>query len=289
MASSLRRVSILGCGWLGLALGRHLAKAGLAVRGSTTTPEKQDALRRSGIEPFLLRLTPELECAEPAAFFDTDALVLNIPPPRGVADRRDHHLRQIRAVQQAATDRVPWILFASSTGVYPDVEREVAEDDVPPGDLDALGGDRRRATGDLLLDAEAQLWTDDAFETTVVRLGGLYGAERHPGRFLAGRTDIARPQAPVNLIHQEDCVGLIDTILHAGATGRVVNAVADAHPTREAIYTRAAEALGLDPPTFDGTDTRRGKTVLNRVATGDLGYTFQHPDPMDDLADLDAS
>jgi nucleoside-diphosphate-sugar epimerase len=283
MTSTAPRVSILGCGWVGHALGRHLVDAGWTVRGSTTTPDKVDALRRDGIEPFLLRLDPDVSGDDLAPFFDADALVLNVPPPRGVDDRRSYHRRQIEAVRERAAGRVPWIVFVSSTGVYPDVEREVTEADVPPGALDALGGDRRRATGDVLLDVEGRLWTDDAVDTTIVRFGGLYGADRHPARFLAGRTGVSRPQAPVNLIHQDDCVGLLHTVLDQNATGRVVNGVSDAHPTRKALYTRAAEVQGLTPPTFDDADTRSGKQVSNRVARDELGYAFQHPDPMADL------
>ena len=283
MSSLPERVSILGCGWVGHALGRHLVDAGWAVRGSTTTPEKVDPLRRDGIEPFLLRLDPDVSGDDLDPFFDADALVLNVPPPRGVDDRRAYHLRQIDAVRERAAGRVPWIVFVSSTGVYPDVEREVAEADVPPGALDALGGDRRRATGDILLEAEERLWVDDAVNVTIVRFGGLYGADRHPARFLAGRTNVSRPHAPVNLIHQDDCTGLLHTVLDQTATGLVVNGVSNAHPTRQMLYTRAAKVQDLTPPTFDSSDTRGGKQVSNRVACEDLGYTFQHPDPMADL------
>jgi len=283
MTADVQRISILGCGWVGHALGRHLVRAGYDVQGSTTTPDKQADLRQDGIEPFLLRLDPGLSGDAAAPFFETDALVLNIPPPRGVDDPRTYHLRQIDAVRDAARNRVPWILFVSSTGIYPDVERTVTEDEVPPGDLDALGGERRRRTGDILVEAEGHLWDREDGATSIVRFGGLYGPDRHPARFLAGRTGVSRPNAPVNLIHQEDCVGLLHRMLTQAAAGLVVNGVADAHPTRQALYTTAAEALGLTPPTFDADDTRSGKTISNRVARDTLGYTFQHPDPMKDL------
>ena len=283
MTTDIQRVSILGCGWVGHALGRHLVRAGYDVKGSTTTPDKQADLRQDGIEPFLLRLDPDLSGDAPDAFFETDALVLNIPPPRGVDDPRAYHLRQIDAVRDAGQDRVPWILFVSSTGVYPDVERTITEEDVPPGDLDALGGERRRRTGDILVEAEGHLWTRENGATSIIRFGGLYGFDRHPARFLSGRTGVSRPQAPVNLIHQDDCVGLLHRMVAQSATGLVVNGVADAHPTRQALYTTAAETLGLSPPTFDEGDPRSGKTISNRVARDTLGYTFQHPDPMADL------
>lgn len=278
-------VSILGCGWLGRPFGQRLVQRDVSVRGSTTTPEKVETLREDGIEPYLLALTPDLSGEGLDPFFASSILVLNVPPPRGADDVQVQHRRQIDAVRNAAAEgAVEWVVFASSTGVYPNVERTVTEADQPPGRPDALSGPRR-STGRALLDAEARLMGDSRFATTVIRFGGLYGADRHPGRFLAGRTNVSRPEAPVNLIHQDDCVALLLAVLNQGARGEVFNACADAHPTRRAVYTRAAEVRGLDPPTFDESDTTTGKIVDNQKVKSQTGYQFLHPDP---LADLEA-
>lgn len=277
-------VSILGCGWLGRPLGVHLVDQGREVRGSTTSPEKLDALRQDGIEPTLLRLDPDLSGDDPAALFDGPVLVLNIPPPRGAEDVRVVHRRQIEAVRDAAVDgAVEWILFASSTGVYPNVEKTVREADCPPGRPESLPGSRR-ATGEALLDVEGLLMETPEFDTTIVRLGGLYGGDRNPGRFLAGRTDVSRPQAPVNLIHRDDAVGVFGTLIDQDVRGEVFNACADEHPTREAFYGRAAKTAGLEPPTFDESDTTTGKRVSNDKLKKRCNYSFRHPDPLADLA-----
>jgi len=278
-------VSILGCGWLGHPLGRTLVERGVTVRGSTTTPSKQSALRDDGIEPVVLRLDPDLGGDDPGAVFESPVLVLNVPPPRARDDVRAVHRRQIEAVRDAALDgAVKWVLLASSTGVYPTVEQTVTEADQPPGRPDALPGPRR-PTGEALLEVEAMLMDTPDLDTTVVRLGGLYGADRNPGRFLAGRTDVGTPEAPVNLIHRDDAVGVFAFLLDQNVRGEIVNACADEHPSRRTFYVRAAEAAGLEPPTFDATDSRSGTLVSNRKLTSRLGYSFRHPDP---LADLDA-
>lgn len=278
-------VSILGCGWLGRALGQHLVEHDVRVRGSTTTPEKVEALQRDGIEPYLLTLDPGLSGDDVTSFFASPVLMLNVPPPRGRDDIRSWHLRQIDAVRSAAAEgAVRWVLFASSTSVYPNVEQRVREADVPPGEPDALSGPRR-STGRVLLEAEARLMDDPAFDTTIVRFGGLYGDDRHPGRFLAGRSDVGRPEAPVNLIHQDDCVSLLRTLIEQDCRDDVYNACADAHPTRREVYTRSAKVLGLEPPSFDDTDATMGKIVDNQKVKDQCGYQFRHPDP---LADLEA-
>jgi len=283
-------ISIIGCGWLGLPLGETLTSAGHDVRGSTTSPEKRSALSDAGIEPHLLRLTPEMEADEAAveALFGADVLFLNVPPSRGTDDLTAYHSAQIRAVQeQAAAGSVEWIVFASSTGVYPALDRVVTEADQPPGAFDALPGERHRASGEAILAVEQQLTDDDRFDTTVVRFGGLYGGDRHPARYLAGRTSVSRPDAPVNLIHRDDCIGIVRAILDADRSdareevrGEVFNAVSDAHPSRRAVYTSVAEALGLEPPQFDDGEETGDKTVSNQRLHDVLGYTFIHPSPL---------
>ena len=279
-------VSILGCGWLGRPLGQHLVKQGRSVRGSTTTPEKLDRLRDDGIEPVLLTLDPDLSGSDPGSLFDSEILVLNVPPSRGSDDVKARHRRQIEAVRDSAVDgRVEWILFASSTGVYPSVEQTVTEDDVPPGNPDTLPGSRR-STGEALVEVEGLLMNETPdLDVTIVRLGGLYGGDRNPGRFLAGRTDVSKPGSPVNLIHQDDAVGVFTAIIEQNVRGEIFNACADEHPERHVFYPKAAEATGLEPPTFDMTDDTTGKLVSNQKLKTRLGYQFQHPDP---LADLEA-
>ena len=77
-----KTISILGCGWLGTPLAERLVQAGHTVKGSTRTPEKLAALRAKGIQPYLIRLGPDLNNGEAADFFDSDVLILNIPPGR---------------------------------------------------------------------------------------------------------------------------------------------------------------------------------------------------------------
>lgn len=279
-----RSVSVIGCGWLGAPLARQLVDREWEVRGSTTTPEKIDPLKENGIEAVLLTLDPTPRGTDWESLFESSVLVLNIPPPRDAEDVHVAHRRQIEAIQLAAgRGNVEWVLFASSTGVYPRVERTVSESDCPPGEPDALPGPRRE-TSEALLEAERILMEAPEFDTTVVRLAGLYDTEdRHPGRFLAGRKGVGRPNAPVNLIHREDAVGVFLSVLEKDVRGDVFNACADAHPTRQEFYTRAADALGLDPPSFDDQDSTTGKRVSNRKIKETCGYQFLHPSPLEDL------
>jgi 3-hydroxyisobutyrate dehydrogenase-like beta-hydroxyacid dehydrogenase len=55
------KISILGCGWLGFPLGKYLVEKGHFVKGSTTSESKIALLSKVGIEPFLLKFSPQIE------------------------------------------------------------------------------------------------------------------------------------------------------------------------------------------------------------------------------------
>lgn len=283
-------ISVLGCGWLGLPLGRRLAAQGFRVKGSTTTPEKRADLQVAGIEPYVLRLMPEIK-SDNAAFFEANRLFLNVPPPRGRDDVAAFHRAQIAAVLRAlrregaphhkgTTFGPPPIIFASSTGVYPDRPGLAREGDAPhPGDP---ARKTLRASARAVLEAEDLLRSAEGLDVTILRFGGLYGYDRQPGRFLAGRTDVEGGARPVNMIHRDDAVGLVEAVIRQDVRGEVFNACADAHPPRRVFYRRAAERLGLEPPTFQDEEDggQGGKVVSSRKIKERLGYAFQHPDPL---------
>lgn len=270
----MKRISILGCGWLGWALACRLLSDGHTVKGSTTTPEKMERLEADGIQPALLTLTPELRQDEDDDFFESDVLFLNIPPPHQRDDLLIYHLAQIASVAEAIQNSpIDFVIFASSTSVYANTGEVVTETNAD---------DPNRPTGEALRAAEALLQQSDGFDVTVLRLAGLYGPDRSPGRFLADRTDVPGPEAPVNLVHRDDVIGIVQNILRQDVRGEVFNVCATGHPTRRQFYTRAAEALGRVPPTFSDKP-KPYKIVSNEKIREQLGYQFQHSHPLAEI------
>lgn len=268
-------ISILGCGWLGLPLAEHLRDCGHTVKGSTTSIEKLEILKGKEITPYLLELTPELQCEDCSGFWDADLLVLNIPPGRGNDEVEQYHQQQIKTIiEQLQKSTIDFVIFVSSTSVYPHKPGIVSEED-------AKHGKASRASGNALLKAERLLQHESGFDTTVVRFGGLYGHDRHPIKYLAGRKNLDKGNAPVNLIHQEDCIQIITTIIEDNVKGEVFNAVSDGHPPRKMYYPAVAKYLDLEPPTFKKDTSKDYKVVSNRKLKALLKYKFRHPNPMD--------
>lgn len=267
-------ISILGCGWLGLPLAEHLRDSGHRIKGSTTSPDKLELLKGKKITPFLLKLNPKIDCDNCDDFWDADILVLNIPS-RGQEEIETFHPKQIAAVIEKLKDSpVEFVIFVSSTSVYPEKPGVVGEEDTQMGKA-------IRASGNALLKAEKMLMEQQNFATTIVRFGGLYGYDRHPANYLAGRKNLDRGNAPVNLIHRDDCIGIIHEIIKQNKRDEIFNGVSEGHPPRKMYYPAVAKSLDLEPPTFKKDEEQNYKIASNRKLKEVLNYTFKYPNPMD--------
>jgi len=265
----IETISILGCGWLGLALGKHLTAKSYKIKGSTVSSDKLDLIRRNKIEPFYIKLNPKLQGKDIDQFFESDILIINFPPERR-NDILEYHRAQIESLaSKITTSNIDKVLFISSTSVYPNVNREVTEDDnLEPAKL----------SGKALLGVESFLRSANNFKTTILRFGGLIGYDRLPARFLAGKKNIEHGNAPVNLIHRDDCILIIEKIIQNEVWGYIFNACADSHPTRKEFYVNQALKAGLEPPEFVNTKDVQYKIISNRKLKKELNYKFKHPD-----------
>ena len=86
--------------------------------------------------------------------------------------------------------------------------------------------------------------------------------------------DVANPDAPINLIDLEDCIGIILKILATDTWNTTLNAVTPFHPTRKDYYTQKALEEKLIPPSFNHENPSIGKTILSDYLIEKLNYTF---------------
>lgn len=268
-----KRVSICGCGWLGLPLGKYLAQKGFTVKGSTTRTEKFDLLQGAGIKPFYISLDPALSGDDPAAFLESDTLVINVPPKRR-PDIVDYHQRQMASLKEAVVaSPVKHVVFISSTSVYPSLNRDVTEKDAC---------NPESASGEALLGVEKMLLEEPSFSTTVLRFCGLMGYDRNPVKFLGRMATLSNANQPVNLIHRDDCIGIISEVICQEVWGEVLNACSPEHPLRREYYAKAAALSGNElPPLAEEQGDAMFKIIDSSKLERILGYRFRVPNPLD--------
>jgi nucleoside-diphosphate-sugar epimerase len=251
-------ISILGSGWLGLPLAEHLVKQGYSVSLSTRDTAKFPALQQVGANPCLFDIDQISD--EMMVFLQADLLIINITSKNQTGFQN--------LIEHIAHSPIKQVLFISSTSVYQDNNMVVTE---------AEGAE---STESALYQIEQRFQQCSQFDTTVLRLSGLIGYQRHPGRFFAKGKTVSNPDAPVNLIHRDDCIGIIVAIIKQAAWGEVFNGCADSHPTKRDFYRYARQLLGQAPPIFADSTQSQYKIVSNDKIKTQLGYQLIYPDLM---------
>lgn len=252
-----QKISILGCGWLGLPLASNLVKIGLKVNGSTTRKTRLETLAINGIQPFLIDIS-KTDC-DYTAFLKSTVLVVNIPS-KSISDFEF-------LIEQIEKSEVQKVVLTSSTSVYPNTNGIVTE--------------RTPINNSALAQIERLFSSNSGFECTLIRFGGLFGYDRKPGRFIKPNKELSNPQGYVNLIHRNDCIEIIKHIITKNIWGQVFNACASSHPMRHEFYSKEAKKLGINTISFNTKVKSDYKIVSNRKLKELLDYQFLYDDLMD--------
>jgi nucleoside-diphosphate-sugar epimerase len=276
------RVLIVGCGYIGLPLGRELARQGHKVAGVRRTLAAASELAAAGIEPL-------------AADISVAAEVARLPRPWDwvvscVASERGGLTEYQQVYLQGARNLVAWLrgsrpskfVYTSSTGVYGQVDGAAVTEASPTQPVSPTSQVLVQTEGVLLAAAQHGL-----LPVVILRLAGIYG----PGRgywfnqFIRGEARIeGEGDRLLNMVHRDDVVGAIQATLARGRSGETYNVVDDEPVTQRALFAWLAEQLGRPlPPRAQeeaGLSSKRGltsKRVLNAKLKTDLGYVFKYP------------
>ncbi len=254
----MKKISILGSGWLGLPLVQCFTRQGYKVKASTTSKHRFSEIEAKGAEAYIVN-TEYLDKGV-QEFLDADILVINIPS-KSIEN-------YISLVDEINLSEVKCVLFISSTSVYRNVDSTISE------------SNHEYYSDSPLLEIENMMTALVGKVTTIVRFGGLIGYDRHPGKFFSEGRVIRQPNSAVNLIHLDDCIAIIERIINMDAWGEVFNCCADTHPSKCEFYTHAANSSKLQQLKFDNTDCSKGKVISNEKVKRRLNYDFIRSDLM---------
>ena len=244
-----KTISVLGCGWLGLPLAKSLLKKGNILKGSTTSLDKIELLESFKIQPFLVDISLDQTLDD---FLNTDVLIIAI-----TSKDIDGFKTLISKIEQAPVKN---IIFISSTSVYPNLNRVVTEKD---------------ATVDSPLATIEKLFINNInFKTTILRFSGLFGGERQPANWFKGGRAIPQPEGFVNLIHQVDCIQIIEKIIEENSFGEIFNASTNHNPKRRVFYTKVKVDNGFEKPVFKEDEPLSWKIISSEKLQQKLNYKF---------------
>jgi nucleoside-diphosphate-sugar epimerase len=268
----MANVLIAGCGYVGTALAHSL----LPEHRVWGIRRQVDRLP-SGVEQLALDLSAPFALPQGVAFdwvFYTAAAAEFTPAAFQAAyvDGPRHLVQALLVADQRPTR----VFYTSSTGVYGQREGERVDDTTPaePGD----------STGRAVLQGE-QTFQASGLPSTAVRFSGIYG----PGRaslvhdLAAGRAGVSDVPMTANLIHRDDCVGVLRFLLQHAQTGLVPPVVlaCDPQPTdRNELIRWLAGRMGLDAaqlPVRPLPPMARGRKHCHSAWLQHTGYAFRYP------------
>lgn len=271
MTKSKKSIAVVGCGWLGLPFAEKMLERRWLVKGSTTQKEKLSTLENLGIKSYLVNLHERAPLD--STLFSVDYLLINVPPGRGDSELVKKYPNDVDRLLYIAGQGtfIKKIIFISSTSVYSKAEDLIDERAETKPESEA---------GKAILGAEESVMRS-GMPYVILRLGGLAGPKRHPGRFLAGRNGLTSGNQSINFLHSEDAIGVVMHILDHQIENEVFNVAAPLHPTKKEFYTKMANSIGLMPPNFLESSDLIKREVSVRKLLDMTGYRFRYPNPLD--------
>ena len=124
------KISIVGGGWLGLPLAKHLSQSGHLVVATKRSADGISQLNGQGIEGIRYTLGDALDTPELVPLFDADIMIINIPPGRKTLDPEQFVGNMTALIKYAKQTNVSKLLFVKVERVEgtQDRDAELGED-----------------------------------------------------------------------------------------------------------------------------------------------------------------
>jgi nucleoside-diphosphate-sugar epimerase len=276
------RTLIIGCGYVGVPLGKRLVAEGHEVFGMRRSVDVSDDLVAAGIQPLVGDITnPDDLAALPGPF---DWVVNLVSSSRGGADvYRAVYLEGTRKILASLGSHPPRkYVYTSSSSVYGQTDGSwITETSAtsPATETSRILVE----TEDVLLNAARET----GFPAAILRVAGIYG----PGRghlflkYLKAQAALTGAASRLlNMIHVGDLVSAIVAALVGARAGEIYNVVDDEPVEQVAFFRWLSETLGLPmPPAAEDAETGKrkraitNKRVSNRKLKEELGLEFRFP------------
>lgn len=235
----MSKIGLVGCGWLGKPLARSLSIEHQVKCFSRKVQNDSDL-------EYILNPEP----GHP--FWQNEIFIIAI-------STRDNYLSTLEEIERKCLPSASFILM-SSTSVYKEFEGEVDETaSITQTSIQIQAEELMRTLREELL---------------ILRLGGLMGDDRISGRW---KSASSFTDGPVNYIHQDDVIGIVQKMIGKNITEGVYNLVAPLHPLRSEVHQKNSKAFGFEPGRFEGKSKR---IVSSAKLIKKLDYDFIHPDPL---------
>jgi nucleoside-diphosphate-sugar epimerase len=247
----MKKIGIIGCGWLGSHIAERLSDQ-YKIFVTTTSESKVEDFNSKGYHTTLVSFPDDksktMTAWEVASQLDSIIITVPFSGIRGaqisMKDRQENMLKFLG-------DYKGQLFLMSSTGVYPETEKDFKEDDLPAENV------------------ESESFILNKFpQANILRLAGLMGDQR-----LLKNYNISNLDLLVNHIHYADICSVVEKMIDNESQSKVYNVVAPIHPNKEEVINAQK-----DLP-YEGERTATGRIISPSKLISDLNFEFQYPDP----------
>ena len=255
MTVSDNKMVVLGAGWLGQALCIKAKELAWQVQGTHRSREHEyDFQRQFAFVGDELVHDVSLE----------EAWWVCAIPPRSRSSESNYLATLQAGLELAKQLKCKGFILCSSTGVYPADNGHYDE---------STAINCQSARQQQLFDAEQLVLSAGG---KVLRLAGLVGPGRDPGKFVAGKELSSSSQQVVNMVQQQDVIAAIFSVLENwSSASSIYNVVNPAHPIKADYYQQKCTEQGNQPPTFTNHD--KGERIIDGSAIESLSFRYQAP------------
>lgn len=239
-------ILILGMGFIGRPLAVILQQQGYAVHGIKRSLTSDDINLPIGLDCVDLTQQPALDC------YRAPIWVIALPP----SAMPDYVATMKWLVQQAQAACITHVVYVSSIGVF----------GAQQGDCDETTTPQPSSESGQKVQAAEQLWLASGIANVdIVRLAGLYAAERHPlTSLLCRKMPLSGGNVLAHMIHRDVAVDFVQRMIATPNGQRIRHVVTLPAPSKREFYAREARLLGLPAPEWTDDEINVQRRILTR-------------------------
>lgn len=251
----MRKVVILGAGWLGFPLAKQLQNNGFDILATCRSANTKELLSKEKINFQHVELNDEII---PAEIYDTECLCILIPPSKNT----NFYDLISKITKSPKFKLIEHVIFTSSTSVYEESQCSKSEYSL-------------LKTENVLTQTEYLF--QDFSNVCILRMSGLMGNGRYMGKYF--QEIVPNAQTTVNHIHLYDAISLIEQVI-TKKLYCTYNIAAPLHSTREQIIKEQCKKLKVDVPIFKAGDSKKGIILTSKIDE-EIAYMYKYPNPVD--------
>lgn len=231
---------VLGAGWLGTKFLNEMKEAEAFSRTKKEDHSDRVQLWRSG-QPLPKPI-------------DDKIVLLTFAPDRKNPGSLDQSIENLIPILRE--NKIKRLFFTSSVSLFHPLEGEVDEDNSPSPESE---------NGKELQNVEMKLLSLP-FPVTILRLGGLIGADRNPAKFLSGKEISWHYDSLFNLTHVDHIIEFLQRAEgNLSQIPGVLHLISHLHDmTKGEYYKNQCETLGLALPIFKEEGRKETRQIKTR-------------------------